>query len=129
MSLDFILVKGHSLPASLAELEPDEAFGAEQYRTIAESLFGNVYWESDGTGFVQQDDVSIELHPSDASLSLGCRGSGDIISLINRIAVSAHSMGLVIIDAQSSELIAPEAPLGNPTYVEWYHTVIANAKV
>jgi hypothetical protein len=127
MSLDFILVKYQSPPNSLSELEADESFGREQYRALAENFFESIRWQSDGTGNTNKDGVFVELHPSDASLSLWCRGDGDIVALVNAVALAAHRSGVVVIDVQSSELVVPESPLTDPAYVEWYRNVLANA--
>lgn len=128
MSLDFILVKGRSLPATLEELEPDQSFGDAEYRQLASRLFEDVRWESDGTGHARKDDVFVELHSSDASLSLWCRGKGDIMSLIYRIAVLAHGQGAVVVDVQDSTLVAPPFPAENPAYVQWYRSVIGDSQ-
>lgn len=128
MSLDYILVKGRTVPQELNELEPDPAFNVDEYRALAVSLFRAVEWLSDGRGYAERSDISIELHPDDSGLSLWCRGSGDIASLINEIALAVHGQGVVVIDVQTSQLIAPENPLASPDYVAWYRAVTSDAR-
>ena len=128
MSLDYILVKSRSCPRSLAELEVDGSFGLEQYRALAERFFQRVEWQSDGTGSAQEAGVFVELYPSDASLSLACRGDGDLMAVVDAIAVAAYGFGVVTIDVQSSSLVAPDRPFAESAGVAWYKRVLSGVR-
>lgn len=106
MSLDFILLKTHGKPLSMEEVEQDTSFKAADYRALAERLFGPATWNGE-SGIAMHDDMSFELLPSDVSLSVTARGSGDTVAYMDEVAVRAGLEGIVTIDVQGSELLLP----------------------
>ncbi|MET3373328.1 hypothetical protein ABIC89_002390 [Variovorax boronicumulans] len=106
MSLDFILIKSHGHPLSLEEIDMDPAFKEEDYRSVAERFFNGVAW-SGNDGLVIMDDMSFELRPSDVSLSVTARGVGDAVAFMDNLAVLGAQQGVVIVDVQGSEILAP----------------------
>ena len=120
MSVDFILVKAKNQPASLAELEEDASFLSDDYRRVAEALFGPVGWEA-GVGIVGFDDLMFELTPRNAALSASCSGDGDIMGFLGGVADAAAEKGVVVIDVQTSELL--DGSDTDPEHLRWYRKV------
>jgi hypothetical protein len=108
MSLDFILIKSHGHPLSMEDIDMDPTFKEDDYKVLAERLFSGIEWN--GTdGLVVMDDMSFELRPSDESLSVTARGPGDTVAFMDNLAVLGAQQGIVIVDVQGSEILAPVA--------------------
>ena len=106
MSLDFILIKSHGQPLSLEDIDMDLAFKEEDYRSLAERFFDGVVWRGKD-GLANMDDMSFELRPSDVSLSVTARGAGDTVAFMDNLAVLGAQQGVVVVDVQGSEILAP----------------------
>lgn len=124
MSLDYAFVKFLELPTSIDELEWDPNVGLADYTELAEQLFPLVMWQGDGSGIATAGELSFELRPSEASLSLSARGPGDVLQYVQAVALDALQRGAVTIDVQTSELLAPDACEAQPEYASWYRSVI-----
>ncbi|MGJ7498616.1 hypothetical protein ACSFA8_26665 [Variovorax sp. RT4R15] len=124
MSIDFILIKAKNQPARLDDIEADPDFDLNDSRTVALALFKRIKWEADGVGFATLRDVSFELHPHAGSLSVWCRGEGDINGAMAAIAETARDMGMVTVDVQTGELFDGAGP--DPEYLRWYRGVLAD---
>jgi hypothetical protein len=64
----------------------------------------------------------IEVSLSDATLHLGLRGCGDILTAISKIAVEAAMADIVVIDVQTSDILTVEA-LRSSDYLSWYRSI------
>ena len=124
MSLDYAFVKCLELPSRLAEMKEDPAYQQAHYRALAEALFPSVEWQAGGTGIAHHAAASFELRPTDASLSMSARGDGDLLSHIVSAAMVALQHGVVTIDIQTSELLAPDLCEHKPEYAAWYRGVV-----
>lgn len=96
MSLDFVLVKAKGVVNSIGELEQDSSFSRANYKAYAEQLFPGLIWQADDTAIVGGAGMFIEVSLSDATLHLGLRGRGDILTAISKIAVEAAMAGIVV---------------------------------
>jgi hypothetical protein len=120
MSLDFVLLKPKHLSTDIADFEADENFAAKEYRELAGKIFpGIILSETDST-IVEVEGVYVDTRASDVSLSLWCRGSGDIFGLMQRIAAQVSELGVIVVDVQTSELLEPT----EPSYLAWYRAVL-----
>lgn len=124
MSLDYALVAVVDLPSSLSEVVEDPSFDESKYRALAVHLFPKAQWGADGTATVDCGDVFIEARTSAASLSLSLRGSGNLAAKIEEISFEALERGVITIDIQTSELLAPDLCESAPKYMAWYQSVV-----
>lgn len=122
MSLDFVLVKAKRVVNSIGELEQDGSFARSNYKAYAEQLFPGIIWQAEDTDIVGGSGMFIEVSLSDATLHLGLRGRGDILTAISKIAVEAAMAGIVVIDVQTSDILAVEA-LHASDYLSWYRSI------
>jgi hypothetical protein len=127
VSLDYIFFKtAHGpLPTRLSELQADPSYGLAEYRALAERVFPEANWESDGGAYVQRGENWVEVRHTEASMSLSLRGSGDLLALVDGLAAEVLDLGVITIDVQSSELLAPDVCENRPEYAEWYRTVVS----
>lgn len=72
-----------------------------------------------GHAIVDGAGMFIEVSLSDATLHLGLRGRGDILTAISKIAVEAAMAGIVVTGVQTSDIIVVEA-LRASDYLSWY---------
>lgn len=122
MSLDFVLVKAKGVVNSIGELEQDSSFSRANYKAYAVQLFPGLIWQADDTAIVGGAGMFIEVSLSDATLHLGLRGRGDILTVISKIAVEAAMAGIVVIDVQTSGILTVEA-LHASDYLSWYRSI------
>ena len=80
MSLDSVLVKAKGIVNSIGELKQDSSFSRANYKAYAEQLFPGLIWQMDDTAIVGGAGMFIEVSLSDATLHLGLRGRGDILT-------------------------------------------------
>ncbi len=126
MSLDFVLVKAKRVVNSIDELEQDSSFARSNYKTYAEQLFPGLIWQAEDTAIVGGAGMFIEVSLSDATLHLGLRGRGDILTAISKIAVEAAMAGIVVIDVQTSDILAVENSRASD-YFSWYRSWLGNS--
>ncbi|WP_233237918.1 hypothetical protein [Bordetella sp. LUAb4] len=106
MSLDFILIKSRAPALSMDDVDVDDAFKQDNYRELAERLFGPVTWTVGGA-IAARGKMSFELSLNDVSLSVTARGPGDTVAFMDNIVTLALQEGIVTIDVQSSEVLLP----------------------
>ena len=106
MRLDFIVLKSHGHPLSMEEIDADATFKREDYRALADRFFDGIVW-SELEGHAVFDDMSFEVKASDVSLSVTARGPGDTVAYMDSLAVLGAQEGVVIVDVQGSEILAP----------------------
>gem|GEM_PF-6282563 len=69
-------------------------------------------------------DVSIELHPSDSGLFVYMRGLGDLLHFLQIASSIAAAKQIITIDLQTSEVFRPDIE-ANETYKNWYQSVLS----
>lgn len=122
MSLDFVLVKAKGVVNSIGKLEQDSSFLRSNYKAYAEQLFPGLIWQADDTAILVGAGIFIEVSLSDVTLHLSLRGRGDILTAISQIAVEAAMAGIVVIDVQTSDILAVEAARASD-YLSWYRSI------
>src|SRR5262245_12464640 len=108
MSLDYICVKARAMVDSINKLEQDSAFALKDYQDLGSKLFPGIEWQSNNTAIICLNDFDIELTASDASLAARLCGEGADPEVIFRLAGACRENNVVIVDAQTSELVEAE---------------------
>lgn len=106
MSLDFVLIKSHGQPLELEDIDEDLGFKLGDYKQLADRLFSPVTWSGE-MGIATRADMTFELTPSDVSLSVTARGTGDTVGFMGDVATVASKEGIVTVDVQGSEILQP----------------------
>jgi hypothetical protein len=126
VSLDYIFVKARALVDSIAELEQDSAFGLRDYQVLGSKLFSGIHWQTNhNTAIINFRDFDVELSASTASLSARLCGEGADPELIYRLAGLCRENSVVIVDAQTSELLTAKGNEESAAkYVAWYRSIL-----
>jgi hypothetical protein len=106
LSLDFVLIKSYGHPLAIEDIAEDATFKNDDYRRLAERLFGPVT-RTGGVAIAVRDEMSFELTPNDGSLSVTARGPGDTVAFMEDVAVRASKEGIVTVELQGSEILLP----------------------
>jgi hypothetical protein len=90
----------------MEEIDMDTSFKQNEYRGLAERLFGPITW-CGMNAIAVVDEMTFELTSNDVSLSITARGPGDTVAFMDKVAALAAQQGIVTVDVQGSEIFLP----------------------
>lgn len=111
MSINLVVVKPPYAPEGLddpLELDADPAFKAADYRKLAEQFCANAVWNGD-EGQAEIAGHSVSMVSTDACLFLNFIHRDVTPNVVQDFTVRALSMGVVVMDADSADMLSGDA--------------------
>ena len=108
---------------SLELLQENPEVKAADYQELVQEIFPD-FEIPNSVGQHPDQDVSIELHPSDNGVIVYMRGIGDLLQYLQIASSVAAAKQIITIDLQTSEVFRPDIE-ANETYKNWYQSVLS----